>query len=141
MNKSRGLFFAVLITSLFVGCGKKSESTTTTEAAASNSPVQAAQPAANNAEAMYMQARDLRDGASGVAVDKAKAFELFNQAAALGDANAMFFVGIMHENGESVPVDNQKAMEWYEKSDKAGCGAAAPRIKELKAKMAKAKKK
>ena len=141
MNKSRGLFFAVLITSLFMGCSKKSENSTATEPGTSSPSIETAQPVTVNADTMYTEARDLRDGTNTVAVDKAKAFELFTKSAELGNAGAMFFLGVMYENGESVPVDNQKALEWLEKSDKGGCGAAPVRIKELKAKMAKANKK
>lgn len=138
MNKIYTLVYAAVITLLLIGCGKKDENTPSASTTAASSE-QTAAPV-DDATVMYEQARELMSGSKGV-VDKAKAFELFNKSAALGSSGAMFFVGVMYANGDSVPVDEKKAMEWLEKSDKAGCGAAAPFMKELKAKMAKAKKK
>ena len=139
MNKIYTLIYAAIIASLLVGCGKKSENaapSTGSAPAATTESAQAAAPAVDNAALFYEQGRELRDGLKGV-VDKAKAFELFSKSAELGNSGAMFFVGVMYANGESVHVDEQKALEWLEKSDKGGCGAAAPYMKELKARMAK----
>ncbi len=138
MNQIINIVFATIITTLLVGCGQKNENASTTE---NSSTASSEQPGKHDSQALYEEARNFHSGLNGVAVDKAKAYELFSQSAEMGNGGAMFFLGVMNERGESVPVDEQKALDWYEKSDKAGCGAAAPNLKALKAKMATEKKK
>jgi TPR repeat protein len=148
MNQFTKVTLAIVLASVLAGCGDdKSASSPTAEkssanpAAAPSAQQAPAQPAAQSVEAAAMekQAVDLRNGANGVAQDSAKAFELFSKAAELGDRDAMFFVGIMYENGESVPVDEPKAVEWYTKSAEAGNGGAPERLKALKEKMSQKK--
>lgn len=50
----------------------------------------------------------------------AEALKLFQTAAAAGDAQAMFSLGIMHAKGEAVPASKSEALKWYKKSAEAG---------------------
>lgn len=124
---------AVLALSL-TGCGK--DDTAASGNISSGSPSAAS---TETPQAMYEKAKDYYSGANNTVVDKAKAFELFSKAAAQGDSGAMFFVGVMYETGEAGEQNDQKALEWFEKSDKAGCGAAAEWITKVKKKIAKKK--
>ncbi len=45
-----------------------------------------------------------------------KALEWYEQAAEKGDANSMYNLGWMYENGEGTDVNSPKAMEWYRKA-------------------------
>lgn len=139
MNKIISFFFIAILVSLFVGCGEKKQNAASTGETAS--AVTATQAAPTNSQDLYEQGRNYHSGLNGTPVDKAKAYELFSKSADMGNAGAMFFLGVMNEMGESVPVNEQKALELYEKSEAAGCGCAPPAVKALKAKMAKAKKK
>jgi TPR repeat protein len=49
------------------------------------------------------------------AKDYAKAFELWKKAADAGNADAMNNVGFCYENGQGVPQDKAKALEWYKR--------------------------
>lgn len=130
MKKLTCLSMLVLLTITMAGCGKD-------DGAASNGTTAApAQQSGETPQAMYEKAKEYYSGSKGM-VDKAKAFELFSKAAAQGDSGAMFFVGVMYETGEAGEQNDQKALEWFEKSDKAGCGAAAEWITKMKKKMKK----
>jgi tetratricopeptide (TPR) repeat protein len=63
----------------------------------------------------------------GVAQDFAKAREWYQQAADIGNAEAMFYLGIIYQVGnqdQGVPQDYAKAREWYEKAaDKGNANA------------------
>ena len=48
------------------------------------------------------------------------AFDIVKKAADAGDSVGMLAVGIMYGNGEGVPEDKHKAMEWYRKAADAG---------------------
>jgi TPR repeat protein len=50
----------------------------------------------------------------------AEALKLFQTAAAAGDAQAMFSLGIMNAKGEAVPASKSEAFKWYKKSAEAG---------------------
>ena len=41
-------------------------------------------------------------------------------ASAAGDPVAMCFIGLMHENGLGTTLDKKVALQWYERSKKAG---------------------
>lgn len=135
MNHIIKLLFAVSIASLLMGCGEKNTSATSNNATGTE---QTAAPAVNKMDPaeMYTRAAQLRDDWK-----TAEALELFTQAADMGERDSMFMLGIMYENGESVPVDEQKAIELLTKSAQLGNGSAPARLKALKAKMAKAAKK
>ena len=49
-----------------------------------------------------------------------KAKNLFEQAADLGDINAMNNLGYMYENGEGIPKNIKEAFKWYKKAAEGG---------------------
>jgi TPR repeat protein len=89
-----------------------------TEQTATTAPDQA-QPASNDPEAMFQQARALLRG-DGVKKDNAKAFQLMQTAADLGHADAMGGLGYFYSQGISVPKDPEKALEWFRKGAEKG---------------------
>ena len=70
-----------------------------------------------------------------------KAFKLLNAAAEKGQSNAQWFMGVMYENGESVPADLEKAKALYTKAsqskDKDVAERANNSLKSLAAKSGK----
>ncbi|MBO60721.1 MAG: hypothetical protein CMO63_01945 [Verrucomicrobiales bacterium] len=48
--------------------------------------------------------------------DFKKAAELFLKAASKGNPEAQFALGVMHQNGQGVPINFMEAAKWYEKS-------------------------
>jgi hypothetical protein len=56
----------------------------------------------------------------GVPKDVAKAVEWWQKAAAQGDANAQYNLGVMYNKGEGVPKDAARAIEWYRKAAEQG---------------------
>ena len=56
------------------------------------------------------------------------AFSTFKKAAAQGNAEAMYYVGLCHENGYGTSQDIYEAMEWYLKSADKGNGEACYRV-------------
>jgi len=70
-----------------------------------------------------------------------KAFKLLNAAAEKGQPSAQWFMGVMYEHGESVPVDLEKAKAWYTKAsqskDKDVAERAGISLKSLSAKSDK----
>lgn len=54
-----------------------------------------------------------------------KAFSIWNERAATGDAKALFDLGICYRHGEGVPQDNAKAVEYYTLAYKNGYKGAA----------------
>ncbi len=77
------------------------------------------QPASNDPEAMFQQARALLRG-DGVKKDAAQAFQLMQSAADLGHADAMGGLGYFYSQGISVPKDPKKALEWFRKGAEKG---------------------
>lgn len=49
--------------------------------------------------------------------DYATAFSWFSKAADAGNTDACYFLGWMYENGQGVPTNRVKAVEWYKKSN------------------------
>ena len=76
--------------------------------------------AAGNAEAMAQLGQIYLDEQ-----DYAEARHWYEQAAAAGDSRGMYGLGILYRNGQGVPLDESKALEWEEK-------AAAARNRESK---------
>lgn len=79
---------------------------------------------AAKAEAYYQQAADLCSAtgwlqlgqlrySSGAEGSLAEAFQCFEEAANLGNAQAAYNLGVMTANGESVEADHAAALEWY----------------------------
>lgn len=77
------------------------------------------QPASNDPEAMFQQARALLRG-DGVKKDAAQAFKLMQSAADLGHADAMGGLGYFYSQGISAPKDPEKALEWFRKGAEKG---------------------
>jgi len=59
-------------------------------------------------------------GQGGIQQDKSAAFNLFEQAANLGFARAMFNIALMYERGDDITEDKPKALEWYKKAADLG---------------------
>jgi TPR repeat protein len=57
-----------------------------------------------------------------------EALPLLHEAAANGNGEAMYNLGLAYDNGWGVPKDYSKAKEWYEKSAAAGNGHAMGRL-------------
>ena len=55
-------------------------------------------------------------GGHGVRQNVAEAFRYFDQAAQMGDANAMAYLGEMYATGRGVPQNNNTARTYYERS-------------------------
>ena len=133
MKRLSTLVLPLILAFLVVGCGEKAPSDGSSAAAPAE---QAAKPL--TADDLLKQARNLRDGAPGVAVDKIKALELFTQADSMGEPCASFFIAIMHELGEvNGTADNQKALEWYTKAQANNCPADPKRMSNFIAKHKK----
>jgi hypothetical protein len=77
------------------------------------------QPASNDPEAMFQQARALLRG-DGVKKDAAQAFKLMQSAADLGHADAMGGLGYFYSQGISAPKDPKKALEWFRNGAERG---------------------
>lgn len=56
--------------------------------------------------------------------DTAKKVEEYQEAAARGDANAQYMLGLLYATGEGVPKDAFQAIEWYQKSAAQGNAGA-----------------
>lgn len=59
-------------------------------------------------------------GESGISKNYSKAYEYSLMAANNGNLNAMYIMGEMYFYGKGIPVNYDKAMEWYLKSAKKG---------------------
>lgn len=68
-----------------------------------------------NKDAQFWLGANFRDGTL-FKKDDAEAFKLFSAAAEQGQQGAQWFLGVMYEHGESVPVDLEKARHWYTQS-------------------------
>ena len=63
--------------------------------------------------------------------DYAKAREWYEKAAAGGNVNAMFGLGLIYEFGRGVAQDYAKAREWYQKAADKGNADAKARLAKL----------
>jgi TPR repeat protein len=61
--------------------------------------------------------------------DYAKAKQLWEQAAAQGNAQAQYNLGLLYYNGQGVPQDYTKAREWFEKAAAQGLAQAQQSLK------------
>ena len=80
------------------------------------------------------------ENGQGVPQSFTKAIELYEQAAAKGNVNAMFNLGSMYKNGrqanesgEEVVQNKQKAKQWFEQAAAHGDAEAAKILEELNA--------
>lgn len=60
------------------------------------------------------EARLYLRGGQGIGVDLSKAFSLFSAAARAGDPQAAYYLGMMYQNGMSVPRDARAAAQWLQ---------------------------
>ncbi|EXX79527.1 Skt5p [Rhizophagus irregularis DAOM 197198w] len=74
------------------------------------------------------------DEGIGTKIDKQKAFELYQNAANLGNYMAQNNLALMYEEGDGIAKDIDKAIYWYEKSAKQGNEKAKNNLKILRIK-------
>ncbi|PKK64147.1 kinase-like protein [Rhizophagus irregularis] len=67
----------------------------------------------------------------GTKIDKQKAFELYQNAANLGEKAAQHNLGNMYEFGKGITIDIDKAIHWYGKAAKKGHKNAQNRLETL----------
>lgn len=84
------------------------------------------------AEETLCQQADRYYSGDGVAQDKEKAAELYEEAALNGDAVAQYTLGYMCDKGDGIDKDRVKAMFWYEKAADQGHEAAQNRLNVLR---------
>lgn len=77
---------------------------------------------------LRMQAYSLFPGST---ADKAKAIELFKQAAEAGDGESMAFLGSIYLSGDGVPADRAEAITWYLKAAQTGHAGSIAKLAEL----------
>ncbi|SEN90380.1 Sel1 repeat-containing protein [Duganella sp. CF517] len=70
------------------------------------------------------EARSYLRGGQGVSADLPKAFSLFSAAAKAGDPQAAYYLGMMYQNGMSVPRDAKAAAQWLQFAAKRQMPAA-----------------
>ena len=71
-------------------------------------------------EGLYWMAEKLAWGYDDEAPNLPKAFQLFKQAAALGDSDAWIRVGELYEHGKGTERDIRKALEAYQSAARTG---------------------
>lgn len=71
------------------------------------------------------------EGMKMIDVDTTKAFEYFSKSAEAGNADAMYYLGLIYETGDGAEMNVNKALEWFEKARAAGNDLAASNIGEL----------
>jgi TPR repeat protein len=72
-----------------------------------------------------------QNGQGGVTQDYTKAADWYAMAADSGDADAMFYLGLLYANGQGVAQDYAKAREWYEKAAEKGNESAKAKLEKL----------
>jgi TPR repeat protein len=65
----------------------------------------------------------------GVAQDNSLAFSWYSKAAAQGDAQAQYNLGVMYEKGVGVAKDSKQAATFYREAAKQGLAAAVTALK------------
>lgn len=80
------------------------------------------------AEELYKQSQYYLSGAEGFPQDKDKALECAYRAAEMGQPQAQFLIGDLHENGIRFEKSEEIALEWYEKAAEQGNPDAQYRI-------------
>jgi len=64
--------------------------------------------------------------------DYIEAMRWYRKAADKGDADAMFNIGVLYDNGEGVKQDYIEAMRWYRKAADKGDADAKAALKRLR---------
>ena len=72
----------------------------------------------------YYSGKDLKQ-------DYKKSLKWFEAAGASGHVFALYNAGVQYENGEGIPADKNKAIEYYRKAAAGGLKAAEDAIKRL----------
>ena len=67
-----------------------------------------------DAEAMHNLGACYSNGSHGMPQDRAKALELYHQAAELGSATSYYCIGCAYRNGDGVERDEKKAIHYWE---------------------------
>lgn len=78
-----------------------------------------------NSVAELLRLAEQYDTGNGVSMDRARATELYEQAAGMGDAKAQEALGGRYEEGVGTAVDLDKALFWYEQAVSGGRDYAA----------------
>ena len=91
-------------------------------------------------QSLYEQAENYYCGQNGVKEDRARAFELYQKAAAQGHAESQYSLGYMYANGDGVAKDAEKAFFWYCKAAAQGHEKAARMAKGLEGRIATERK-
>jgi|TARA_B100000959_G_scaffold279652_1_gene340187 TPR repeat protein len=112
------VFFACVLTNLFVGCGKESkiekESNVQTNIHTQTAPAEPVNPTDQLALAYkYYLGEE-------IPTDHDRAIMLFRKAADNGSSEAQFALGCMYQNGQGVTQNYRDAAQWYLKSAEAG---------------------
>lgn len=71
---------------------------------------------ANNSKGLCNTGYNYLYGKNGYPLSYKKAFENLSQAAVEGNADAMYYLGVMYANGNYVAKDVCKAIAWYDKA-------------------------
>jgi TPR repeat protein len=88
----------------------------------------------NDDEAIAMLAEMKLFGTDGESKNETEAFELFQQAHALGNTHAAYCLGVMHYNGHAnLPKDAAKAFEYYNIAAEGGGDSAISAYRNLAA--------
>ena len=87
---------------------------------------------AGDTQAQFEMAGMYRDGI-GIAPDSPLAFFWFQQAAEGNHSIAQYFLGLMYENGESVPANREEAIRWYTRSAEQGDASGKSKLASLTA--------
>lgn len=78
-----------------------------------------------NSVAELLRLAEQYDTGNGVSMDRARATELYEQAAGMGDAKAQEALGGRYEEGVGTAVDLDRALFWYEQAVSGGRDYAA----------------
>ncbi|MBT9560597.1 MAG: SEL1-like repeat protein [Myxococcales bacterium] len=73
-----------------------------------------------------------KNGMGGLEKNTATANQWYLKSAALGDANAMYNLGVSYENGDGVEKNLATAAEWFERASKAGHADAPAKLERVK---------
>ena len=86
----------------------------------------------NQPDVLYRISNLYKTGYKDIQQDKAKAWDYLQQAAELGDPDAMFDLGVRYEKGDGVVANLQTALFWINKAADAGHDKAQRYRKQLR---------
>jgi TPR repeat protein len=85
----------------------------------------------HNPEVTYKVALIYKNGFKDIKADDIKALQYLRMAAELGQAQAMYDLGIRYEKGQGVPINSKTSLSWIKKSADAGYEQAKKYMKQL----------